>query len=904
MVRDNKKKLEMQGFPQLFALSLFESDLARCQLLSSLPVSLNKRKQENTRFCILKMEKMVAAFPASSFEPAPAKKYLPVMNTTWDPAIVGLGRLEALCPHLLHHIVNEHRDVDQLKGFLVDIQAQTLMIDRIGLEAERNGLYQADIALKMPAAAITGPPAREHDDAAADPDGDSVSSWKGPFTQQMEEAISAALELVPPTQSSNTSSYPAPSYAARWHEKRRDDIQKQHPDVAAFYKSHAAFPLSVVIGLCAAALNLYTLTIYVPRVIFRTMLATSPQKTSLLESFTVGSLYGEDVALPFSVVESIVSFLSPFAVMSHWMETHLADTYKVISFFVLIIHLVLLAAVWGWWANSTAYAMTCELMMETVGSWLAVDTKPSRSRWVQQLRYVAKHILAITFSPMSISGVSFEHALLGYRGHVEHLGTGEVMQSQHRIVTGCPTHTGHLDGSLSLPYYLLMQQRRWKTVIKDKYGAPVQKFPQELLSAARLRHFVSRLDLLREEARLLENNGAALGPGVALLDSGKMEDFVKSEMIARQAAAETRNALEFEYGPQKRAMAKVILFAKEFFYTVRGASITDLRLLAGRGNFQCTDPRPLQTLVEIVHPALNEGAYREYQVDITALRSYPSLVLCVRDSVYLAAYCGLHLFDSAVTTAPMSLGLLGMHILALLHPLPLYKQTIGKVWDLCGQRYTKDNNYMYISVEGCLLMTRRAAGLMWQGLRYCVAALLWAVYVFWNAKEAVNVRHLQEELGFSSWTIGAAIFCITAAYGVLAELFALGFLWHPMWFVHATGHLTVERSTSLSTIDVVAAGDHSGNAHNSHRASSSQEWLQPTVSLYSDALFWLTFGQTLHVEQHDFPRLPWFYRAQLRQRAPSFYSDSTLHVHSGLLHAIKTYTNSKGHGVYAGQSEK
>lgn len=847
---------------------------------------------------------MVAAFPTTSFEPVPPKKYLPVMHTTWDPAIVGLGRLEALCPQLLHHIVDKNRDVDQLKGFLVDVQAQTFMIDRIELEAERNGFYQADTAYKMPAAAIAAQPSSAREDAAAD----DSNAWKGPFTQHMEEAISAALELVPPIQNSTADKFPAPSYATRWHEKRREDIMRQHPEVAAFYKSHVAFPLSVVIGLCAAALNLYTITIYVPRVIFRTMLATSPSKTALLESFTIASLYGADVALPFSLVETIITFMSPFAVMAHWMEAHLADTYKVISFTVLVVHLVLLAGVWGWWTNTAAYVMTCEVMMETVGSWFAVDTKPSRNRWVQQLRYLAKHVLAIMLQPMAISGVSFEHALLGYRGHVEHLGTGEVLQAHQRVVTGSPTYMGHLDGALSLPHHLLLQQRRWKTVIKDKYGVPVQKFSQDLLSAARLRHFVSRLDLLREESRLLENDGVALGPGNTLLDSSKMEEFVKSELAARQTAADSRNSLEIEFGPQKRAMAKVMLFAKEFYHSVRGASITDLRLLAGRGNFQCTDPRPLQTLVEIVHPALNEGAYRAFQLDIPAIKSYPLLSLCVRDSAYLAAYCGMHVFDSAVTTAPISLGLLGMYILAVLQPLPLYKQTIGRVWDICGRRYMKDNNNMFLSVEGCLLLTRRAAGLMWQGLRYCLAIVLWAVYVFWSAKEAVNVRHLQEELGFSSWTIGFVIFGMTATYAALAELFAMGFLWHPMWFVNATGHLSVERSDDgeSSAIDVVVAGDAEQSHHRRGAAASSKEWWQPTVSLYSDVLFWLTFGQTHHVEQHDFPKLPWIHRAQLRQRAPSFYNNgnSSLHVHSGLLHAVKTYTNSNGHGVYAAQSEK
>lgn len=832
------------------------------------------------------MEQAIASFPPGCFDAVPNKKYFPMLHTTWDPAVLGLGRVALVCPELLEHIVDENRDVDQIKGFLVDVQAQTALIDRVELEAQRNGPYSDDVIV-MPSRAQIAP--RENDESS-----EQHQSWKGPYTQQMEEAFRSALDVLPPPDSS-LSNFPQPSYATRWHEKRRDDLMK-HPEISAFCKSNTAFPLSVAIGLVGALLNVYTIAVYVPRVVFRTMLSTASYKQEVVDTFTLQSVFGETLGSLLQPVESLMTLLSPFAVMGNWMETSLADSYKVFALTALLVHIILLAAVWGWWTNTMAYAMTCELMMETVGSVLAAESKPSRNVHVQRLRVLAKHLLAIAINPMAISGIPFEHALLGYRGHVEFLGSGEVLQAQHRILTGAPTHASHMDGALSMPHNVLLQQRRWKALLKDKYGTPVQAFPIELLSAARLRHFVSRMDLLREEARLLEDGGKNIGPGLSILDSAGMEAFVRSEIELREAAASSGNHLEKEFGPQKRAMAKVMLFAKEFFTTVRGASTSDLRILASRANFQVTDPRPLKSLVELVHPAIKPAAYQPFQMETSPsvgfLRPYPTIGLWLRDSGYLFFYTAKHWFDSVIMLTFMSMGLISMHILATLQHMPLYRQTLGKLWDFFGKRYQKDNHGMFLSVTGCLLLTKRAAGLMWQGLRYGVAAFMWYTLVFAAAKSSIADHHVQPEIGYSSWTVGFAVLFIVSVYGGLAELFSLGFLWHPMWFVYATGHMTIQQTADIDVSSSSAAP----------RAADS-EWAQPTVSMYSPVWFWLSFGQTHHVEQHDFPKLPWIHRAQLRQRAPAAYGSDSLHKYNGLMHAMRTYMESKGRGVYAGQGE-
>jgi hypothetical protein len=836
------------------------------------------------------MDKAVATFPLFTPPTEPRKKFLPMIHTTWDPAVLGLGRVENVCPELLQNVLDDNRDVDQIKAFLVDVQGQTIIVDRVELEAERNGPYRDEVISVTQAKAAITQSSRE--ESGNDAGASENLSWKGPYVQQMEDAFRTGLELVPPSDAT-TSNFPQPSYAEKWHEKRRDDMCRQHPDVAAFCKANGAFPVSVAIGVLGALLNVYTLMVYVPRICIRTLLSTVSYKQSVLDVFSVQSVFGGMVGGLMSPVEAVLTIFSPFSVMGNWMETNLADTYKVIGAFVLVVHITLLAAVWGWWTNTTTYVMTCELMMETVGGWLAVDAKPSRSASVQTIRYLLKHVLSLIMNPMAISGVAFEHALLGYRGHVEHLGTGEVLQAQHRILTGISACTGHLDGGLSLPHHVLMQQRRWKAVLKDKHGVPVQAFPTELLKAARLRHFVSRTELLREEARLLENGGRCLGD-LSLLDSAGMESYIREEHQAREAAVSAGHALDIQYGAQKRAMNRVMLFSKEFYSFVRGASVADMRILSSRGNFQATDPRPLKSLVELVHPAINESAYHSFSMEtapsFSCLRPYPLLSLAFRDSGYLLVYFGKHWFDSITTLPVMSWGLLGMHLCARLQNLPVYRHTVGRVWALCGRRYQRDNHGMFLSVEGCLLLTKRVAGLMWQGLRYSLSAFLWFIFIFWKTKAAFEdlpQSHVAE-LGYSSWILAAAMLMVVSFYEVISELFAFGFLWHPMWFVYATGHLTIQQTAAIQV--------------NATTQPQNSDWAQPTVSLYSTLWSWLTFGLTLHVEQHDFPKLPWYYRFQLRSRAPKFYGD-VMFAHFGVTQAVRTYTESKGWGVYAGHSE-
>ena len=86
-------------------------------------------------------------------------------------------------------------------------------------------------------------------------------------------------------------------------------------------------------------------------------------------------------------------------------------------------------------------------------------------------------------------------------------------------------------------------------------------------------------------------------------------------------------------------------------------------------------------------------------------------------------------------------------------------------------------------------------------------------------------------------------------YLALSDLFYLGFAFHPYGGYFLTVH---------------------GGASRGEKVAATSE-CQPTSSTYSVCNALATMNLTLHVEHHDFPRVPWCRLPKLRQIAPTFY---------------------------------
>eukprot|EP01065_Artemidia_motanka_P022015 TRINITY_DN26238_c0_g1_i1.p1 TRINITY_DN26238_c0_g1~~TRINITY_DN26238_c0_g1_i1.p1 ORF type:complete len:625 (+),score=179.70 TRINITY_DN26238_c0_g1_i1:61-1875(+) len=84
------------------------------------------------------------------------------------------------------------------------------------------------------------------------------------------------------------------------------------------------------------------------------------------------------------------------------------------------------------------------------------------------------------------------------------------------------------------------------------------------------------------------------------------------------------------------------------------------------------------------------------------------------------------------------------------------------------------------------------------------------------------------------------------------------------------------------------------------------EPFQPTLSYYGSKVWgYLNFQELLHVEHHDFPRVPWVRLARLRDIAPDFYDglQSTRSVTASIRAWLTQPTDSwmRDHGDFAGQ---
>lgn len=83
--------------------------------------------------------------------------------------------------------------------------------------------------------------------------------------------------------------------------------------------------------------------------------------------------------------------------------------------------------------------------------------------------------------------------------------------------------------------------------------------------------------------------------------------------------------------------------------------------------------------------------------------------------------------------------------------------------------------------------------------------------------------------------------------------------------------------------------------HAGHETADGQ--CQTTVSIYGPLTYFLTFGQSLHLEHHDFPQIPCRLLPQLRRLAPEFYSQPNVVSYSGFVQPWADYFLARRGGI-------
>lgn len=844
------------------------------------------------------MEQRIASLPQPS---AARKKYLPSVPSTWAPPAASLTRIESTCPELLDLLLDSERNVDHVRAVLVEFQAQTDVMDRIDSEATRNGLLSDEVRqrkLDSAKSVIESLSCRQQLEASRATEDDAQARADNGWHPIAVEELQRAFRVLNSRGALSDDGHCAASVsslagvsknsdATKWHAERRDALLKQ-PDVANYVQRACSSPWAystVMLGFVAFLIHVSLMGTFVPRLWLRMMMAPSPQRDVVLSSLSFsGACEASPQSLWCSFVsaEKLIGSVCPLSWLLDALDSSIPDV-KALRFAGFLLQAVILCYTCLWWCSHTIRIVSCELMSETCGWLFAADTKPSHNGSLQSLRLALKHVTCFAINSFSVSGASYEYATLGHLGHLECIGGGELTQAHFHFVQGRSCRAAGIDGALTQPHHMLLQQRRWVSVLQDKYGVPMQSFPELLLKGGRVRQFVSKSELLREEHRLRTTCSEQLGQDGSILDASTMAEYFASEVAARKAAVDSGDSLEIQYGAERRAMLYTLLFYKEHYKKVRAASIADLKTVADRLNFPALDPRPLKSLCETEHPSISTTFYQAGLARHRfpeCIRKHAKLSLCLRDSAYLAWCYAAHTMNTTLLLAVCGACVATYTIACLRLVLPMYHVTLGKVVGMFGRWYQRDNFGMFIDTDSCLLACRVFALLHAQGLRVAVAFLFWTAVVFVPVLSALSNAG-ESVTGYSNALCAAVVALVVALVCVLAELLSRGFLWHPIWFVQACGHMKMLDSVGASR-------------------STEETSFQPSVSLYSIVWFILLTGETLQVEQHDFPRLPWFARDHLRRLAPSFYDP--LHSYSALLGAVNAYVCAQGDGVYAPMS--
>lgn len=832
----------------------------------------------------------------------------------------------------------QHQLLERLE---VEAAANGIMTD------DRKRKFMADAVERVRSIAEAGEqPGREQEDCMIEANGKQQATAPcphyGPAQEQLEATYTSAVRNVLTHSGEPQTNCAPPSYAARWHSQRRVEIEAHYPSGV---RPKHFFP-SFLIGCFAVCCQAYLILVYLPGTALRVLMGTGPSSLVSLErvqsfyslrNFMLGG-DGKDVTLAdsgwqvivfhafrlASWLEWLVGAVLPLSVFTDWLADlgpgYLALILKVTG---LAFEAVVLAASVGSVLKMATDAMSQEIVQGTVSSIFDDGSSDGhhgvacRKSLLQSIKSFLKYTTLFFFQLWSICAHSFEYVTLAHRGHLKSLGSGDLAHAHYHLIMGLNANA--VDIAALSPANLLKLHKRWGAVVLDREEVPFDLFPPILRKAMRVRMSCSIDELYRDEEMLLKrmrDDPSGAMSQQSLMSARQIPKYLAEEQSLEEAAARSNNQMEVQYGSERRAMQKLTLLFKKHFYQTRRCTWNDLQTFTTRGNFAVMDPRPTKSLTSLIsfrnaaqasretdtsssmvveQAAASGGPTREdarYSVlhDIVALgwgaTSAGTLTwapLLIADTIAILMFYVSFFLQACPATISIALIAYAAYPLTLLQTAPLYKQTIGKLWVWGGLLFRRDLRGLFWTVNG----THRALNTFWPvarvGMKQLISAVAWLLLLVVPLYRLCTGAVAEGVLPFGCILTTAFVALFVLIFQAMAEMFQLGLMWHPYFFVHSCAH----RSLSHMTASPIEDGEIGGAATN-----------QPTVSIGGLALFLLSFGESYHVEMHDLPDLPWIYRNGLRRKVPNVYSDARVKTIS-LREAVADWIHSKGTGIYA-----